>query len=280
MRFGLVCFGYDHENVLFGHTHTVRCAFDRVPAGCLLSTPNLGRCVGVLDPFLTVLFLSSRRVTITINKHQGRLYYTVHSKRPTSHEILASIPMRDRPQDENSECDKKQIHFFRIDNELIYKHFFFDFGPLNLGQFARFCKMLDDKLRDFPVVCFYSSLAPAHRANAVFLICAWQILRLDRTPEQTYAGFDPSVAEKLQQHDGTDAEHVSRSPVNLSQGAITVAPLPEFLDSSPSIQCEYGLTVLDCLQAFAKARSHQFFDMVTFDVEKYERFEHVKVRRK
>jgi len=125
-------------------------------------------------------------------------------------------------------------------------------------------------------VCFYSSTDSAKRANAVFLICAWQMLYLDRTPEQAYAGFDKYVAEELA-HMGEDINDCSQPPVSQSQGAITIAPLPDFHDASPC-QCTYDLTVLDCLQGFSKARLHGFFDMETFDVEEYEYFEQVEVR--
>jgi cell division cycle 14 len=170
---------------------------------------------------------------------------------------------------------KKQIHFFCIDNELVYWNFFLDFGPLNLGQLTRFCKKVNDKLRKFPAVCFYSCTEDAKRANAIFLICAWQMLYLDRTPEQSYAGFDRSIASALS---GSAAiADASQPPVSNSQGAPTIAPLPDFHDASPC-QCTYDLTVLDCLKGFAKARLHGFFDMETFDVEEYEYFEQVEVR--
>lgn len=207
-----------------------------------------------------------------IGKKQDRLYYAALSKLPPSHNILATIPKRDRTDKEKG--DKKQIHFFCIDNELVYWNFFLDFGPLNLGQLVRFCKKLNDKLRKFPAVCFYSSTNSAKRANAVFLICAWQMLYLDRSPEQAYAGFDKYVAAELE---STELEDSSQPPVSQTQGAITIAPLPDFHDASPC-QCTYDLTVLDCLQGFAKARLHGFFDMETFDVEEYEYFEQVEVR--
>ena len=207
------------------------------------------------------------------NTEQERLFYAALSKLPPSHNILATVPRRDK---DKSKSEKKQIHFFCIDNELVYWNFFLDFGPLNLGQLARFCKKLNDKLRKFPAVCFYSSTDSAKRANAAWLICAWQMLYLDRTPEQAYAGFDKYVAEELR-HQSLDEEDASHPPVSQSQGAITIAPLPDFHDASPC-QCTYDLTVLDCLQGFAKARLHGFFDMETFDVEEYEYFEQVEVR--
>lgn len=190
-----------------------------------------------------------------------RLYYAALSKLPPSHNILASLPRRKK----EGNNEKKQIHFFCIDNELVYWNFFLDFGPLNLGQLTRFSRKLNDKLRKFPAVCFYSSIDNAKRSNATFLITAWQLLYLDRTPEQAYAGFDKTIK----------VSNGSLPPVSQSQGAVTIAPLPDFHDASPC-QCTYDLTVLDCLRGFAKAVSHGFYDVEAFDVEEYEYFEQVE----
>lgn len=216
---------------------------------------------------------------------QERLYYAALSKLPPSHNILASIPKRDKYSDSNNieaaPPQKKQIHFFCIDNELVYWNFFLDFGPLNLGQLTRFCKKLNDKLRKFPAVCFYSCTDNSKRANAIFLICIWQMLYLERSPDRAYAGFDKHVLEELtawnNQKNSANKLDVSQPPVSVSQGAPTIAALPNFHDASPC-PCTYDLTVLDCLKGFAKARMHGFFDLETFDVEEYEYFEQVEVR--
>ena len=88
---------------------------------------------------------------------------------------------------------KKSIHYFSIDNELIYWNFFLDFGPLNLGQLHRFSSILNDKLSNpeykNDIICYYSSSKGTSRANAVFLICAWSMLYLGRTLEESYFGF-------------------------------------------------------------------------------------------
>jgi len=194
------------------------------------------------------------------------LYYAALKQPPPSHNILASTPKRVKSS-ENTE--KKQIHFFNIDNELVYWNFFLDFGPLNLGQLCRFCNKLNDKMRKFPVVCFYSNTVPAKRSNAIFLICAWQLLYLDRSPEQAYQGFDSKHIQ---------VENGSLPPVSNSQGAVTIQELPSFHDASP-VACTYDLTVIDCLKGIAKAREHGFFDLESFDVEEYEHFEQVEVSR-
>jgi cell division cycle 14 len=215
------------------------------------------------------------------------LYFAALKAPPPSHNILASTPKRGaRASDKSSPAPKKQIHFFNVDNELVYWNFFLDFGPLNLGQLTRFCQKLNDKLAKFPVVCFYSSTVPAKRANAVWLICAYQLLYLDRSPEDAWAGFEGStfagMSRRSQPLNDDDVDAASRGnrmslpPVSQSQGSVTVAPLPPWHDASPCA-CTYDLTVFDCLKGFQKARMHGFYDPETFDVEEYEHFEQVEV---
>jgi len=202
---------------------------------------------------------------------QERLYYAALKAPPPSHNILASTPRRSKSDPPSA---KKQIHFFNVDNELVYWNFFLDFGPLNLGQFTRFYSKLNDKLRKFPVVCFYSSTVPGKRANAIFLICAYQLIFLDRTPEQAYRGFDKHLQAAMR--DSADAANASQPPVSNSQGSVTIQQLPPFHDASPCA-CTYDLTVMDCLRGMAKARSLGFYNHETFDVEEYEHFEQVEV---
>ena len=215
-----------------------------------------------------------------LHYRQERLYYASLKQPPPSHNILASTPKRTQPGNEpiqpTASTKKKQIHFFQIDQELVYWNFFLDFGPLNLGQLARFCNKLHDKLRKFPVVCFYSNTVPAKRANAVFLICAWQLLYLDRTPEQAFAGFDKELLEEIEPQN--PAKGYSTPPISQSLGSVTLADLPPFHDASPCV-CTYDLSVLDCLRGMAKARQYGFYDHESFDVDEYEYFEQVEVRK-
>jgi cell division cycle 14 len=198
---------------------------------------------------------------------QERLYYAALKQPPPSHNILASTPRRNKSDPPST---KKQIHFFNVDNELVYWNFFLDFGPLNLGQLTRFCNKLHDKLRKFPVVCFYSNTVPAKRANAVFLICAWQLLYLHRSPKEAYAGFDDSLSVQ------SNENGLSKPPISQSLGAPTIEPNPPFHDASPCA-CTYDVTVLDCLDGMARALQLGFFDPETFDVDEYEHFEQVEV---
>lgn len=175
----------------------------------------------------------------------NRLYFT-------------SLGSRSPPPNNLKTVQNQPIHFFNTDNELIYWNFFLDFGPLNLGQLYRFCTKLNYKLKLDPTlsqkaICYYSSNAPNKCANAVYLICAWQVLYMDRTPEEAFNAFRIEGIKPSQPY----------------------ARLPPFHDASPC-RCTYDLTVLDCLHGLAKARMYRYFDFDDFDVEEYEYFEQVE----
>ncbi|KAL7568082.1 hypothetical protein ACA910_020798 [Epithemia clementina (nom. ined.)] len=178
-----------------------------------------------------------------------RLYYAALKQPPPSHNILASTPKRDP----NLPKEKRQIHFFNIDQELVYWNFFLDFGPLNLGQLTRFCHKLNDKMRKFPVVCFYSFVQPAKRANAQFLICAWQVLYLKRTPRQAYAGFltaennhEPPSAEHNNYHNNSNSMILDTEMANDGDGdnknaVAPLSPTPYHTSNGDSKQQTLGM---------------------------------------
>ena len=68
-----------------------------------------------------------------------------------------------------------------------------DFGPLNLGQVYRFAQKLNAKLSDKRLankrIYYYSSTHSHKRTNAAFLISAYAMLYLGRTPEDAYRPF-------------------------------------------------------------------------------------------
>ena len=163
-----------------------------------------------------------------------------------------------------------------MDDDLVYWNFFLDFGPLNLGQLYRFTVRLNDLLRQVqqqqeksggksrPVtILFYSSSEPAKRTNAIYLICAWQLLELKRSPEQAFYGFSfpaSSINEETNAlPDNKKFSSYSKPPQSplTSVGQATIAPLPPFHDASPCA-CTYELTLLHCLQGLQKAK--QFWE--------------------
>ncbi|XP_066048457.1 dual specificity protein phosphatase CDC14A isoform X2 [Chamaea fasciata] len=142
-------------------------------------------------------------------------------------------------------------HYFCTDEELVYENFYGDFGPLNLAMLYRYCCKLNKKLKYFSLsrkkIVYYTSFDQRKRANAAFLIGAYAVIYLKKTPEETYrmllSGSNP--------------------------------PYLPFRDASFG-NCTYNLTILDCLQGVNKALQHGFFDFKTFDVDEYEHYERVE----
>ncbi|KAL9187162.1 hypothetical protein ACHAXT_010882 [Thalassiosira profunda] len=205
----------------------------------------------------------------------------------------ASSSDHDDEQQQPGQKRRKPIHYFSIDHELLYWNFFLDFGPLNLGQLYRFCAKLNAKLsspeyKDH-IICYYSGAKGEARANASFLVCAWSMLYLGRSLEESYFGFreewglpagsrgddgeamppsnnvslppqlrlrrsSSNVSSSSKGSEGSGDDHQSTGPSPFA----TLHPLPPFHDASP-IVCTYDLSVHDCLQGLDKARKLGFF---------------------
>ncbi|UJR28276.1 hypothetical protein I4U23_009526 [Adineta vaga] len=144
-------------------------------------------------------------------------------------------------------------HFFSVDDEFIYENFYADFGPLNLAVVHRYCTKLNKKLNNPTLghkrLIHHTTFDPKKRANAAFLIAAYSVIYLKRTPEDAYK---PLVS-------GINAVH----------------PFLPFRDASLG-SSSYNLTLLDTLQGLYKAMLHGFFDFENFDLEEYEHYEKVE----
>lgn len=145
---------------------------------------------------------------------------------------------------------KPKVAYFSVDDELVYWNFWEDFGPLNLGQLYRFCQIVSGLLNDPSLsgkrIVYFSSMQSDKRANAAFLISAFVMLYLKRTPRQAYEPF-----ENIQ------------------------PPFPPFRDAS-KFKCTYSLTILDCLEGLHKGMSKGFVDFNSFNLDEYEHFERVE----
>lgn len=230
----------------------------------------------------------------------NRLYYCALNDKDSLQNQKIMIR---NPHVPSSDPDQKvPVVCFQIDNELVYWNFFLDFGPLNLGQLWRFTDKLNKHLaraeKDGTTILFYSSTHDSKRANAIFLICAWQVMELRRTPEEAMSGFSGLAHHHHHQHcphhnreARTDASASARTSTNdASQnrrsnppllplsaiGEQTIDRLPPFHDASP-FKCSYHLTLADCLAALVKARQFEFFDWGDrFDIKEYEYYEQVE----
>ncbi|XP_032883795.1 dual specificity protein phosphatase CDC14A isoform X4 [Amblyraja radiata] len=142
-------------------------------------------------------------------------------------------------------------HYFCTDEELIYENFYADFGPLNLAQLYRYCCKLNKKLKSFTLsrkkIVHYTSFDQRKRANAAYLIGAYSVIYLQKTPEEAYRSL---VAGK--------------NP-----------PYMPFRDASFG-NSTYHLTILDCLHAINQALHHGFLNFEKFDVDEYEHYERVE----
>ncbi|XP_031974597.1 dual specificity protein phosphatase CDC14A isoform X2 [Corvus moneduloides] len=128
-------------------------------------------------------------------------------------------------------------HYFCTDEELVYENFYGDFGPLNLAMLYRYCCKLNKKLKYFSLsrkkIVYYTSFDQRKRANAAFLIGAYAVIYLKKTPEEAYrmllSGSNP--------------------------------PYLPFRDASFG-NCTYNLTILDCLQGVNKRVENGDFNWI------------------
>ena len=140
--------------------------------------------------------------------------------------------------------------FFNIDDDLKYFPFFKDFGPLNLAQTYRFVTELDKLLKnqDYSECPIYhhTSTKSAKRANAAYLMGAFQVIILGRTAEEAWSYF-----------------------------ADVSPPFKAFRDAS-YLACSYKCTILDCLRGLEFAIKVGWFSLKSFDVRDYEFYERVE----
>lgn len=140
-----------------------------------------------------------------------------------------------------------------IDDELLYEPFYADFGPLNLGKTHRFCEhtkqLLQEAEKRGKKLFLYTGPQPQARANAAVLVGIYQVLYLNRTPEDAYAPLAPK------------------------------GPYMPFRDASCGIPT-FNLQPIDCIRGIAKARGVGFLDASggswRFDLAEYEHYEQVE----
>ena len=156
----------------------------------------------------------------------GRLYWMSDYKKPTA---------------------IKNAFTFSIDEQLVYAPYFSDFGPLNLAQTWRYCHELEKIIKDPQykknVIFHYTTTDSAKRANAGFLMGAFQMIVLNKTAEEAL------------------------KPFNCIQPA-----LRNFRDASYS-ECSYDMTHLDLLNGLEYAIKLGWFNYKKFNVKDYEFYE-------
>ncbi|XP_053323584.1 dual specificity protein phosphatase CDC14B isoform X3 [Spea bombifrons] len=139
------------------------------------------------------------------------------------------------------------VHYFSIDDELVYENFYADFGPLNLAMLYRYCDKLNKKMKSFSLtkkkIVHYTGCDPKKQANAAFLMGSYAVIYLRKYPDEVYWLLQ----------------------------AVNVNYLP-FRDASFGT-CAFRVTLLDCFHAVHKALRYGFFNFESFDVEEYQHYE-------
>lgn len=140
--------------------------------------------------------------------------------------------------------------FFCIDNDLKYIPFFSDFGPLNIAQTYRFVtelqKLLENPSFKESPIYHYCSLDTANRANAAYLMGAFQVIVLGKTADQAWKKFE-----------------------NCSPGFVP------YRDASYGA-CTYKCTIHDCLRGLEYGIMLGWFDIKKFNLRDYEFYERVE----
>lgn len=143
-------------------------------------------------------------------------------------------------------------HYFSIDDELVYENFYNDFGPLNICMLYRYCLMLNEKLRlaqhAKKKIVHYTSVDASKRLNAAYLIGAYSVIYLKRTPDEAL------------------------KPLTSGCNVLTYT---KFCDAS-YVYSGYRISLYDCIHAIAKAIDAGFFSFDDFDSQQYEHFERVE----
>jgi len=142
-------------------------------------------------------------------------------------------------------------HYFCTDRSIVYEPFFADFGPFNLGQTYRYCKMMDEMMQDPKLhgkrIVHCCLPDPKRRSNSAYLVCAYLVV-------------------------------IQRQPANVAFQPFNFAdpPLMPYRDALANPNSVFPLTVLDCLHGLECSIRLRLFDWERFNVESYEFFEKVE----
>ncbi|XP_017754051.1 PREDICTED: dual specificity protein phosphatase CDC14B-like isoform X2 [Eufriesea mexicana] len=143
-------------------------------------------------------------------------------------------------------------HYFSIDDELVYENFYDDFGPLNLAMLYHYCQKVNKKLKAVTLrkkkIVHYTTMDPAKRVNAAFLIGSYAILYCKHTAEEAY-------------------NCLTNNPDSPS--------FIMFRDASVGTPW-FAISLIECLSAIYKCHKLGFFNFQDFCVKEYECFERVE----
>ncbi|ORY36718.1 phosphatases II [Rhizoclosmatium globosum] len=103
--------------------------------------------------------------TLKMNHNQSSAFEPINHGREFIKDRLYYTWVSQAPQ------QTQNVHYFTIDNTLIYINFYSDFGPNSLAHVIRFCEMMREKFNNPSLktkkICLYSSSESDKRANAL-----------------------------------------------------------------------------------------------------------------
>lgn len=147
--------------------------------------------------------------------------------------------------------DTEDTHYFSTDDVLVYDPYYGDFGPLNIAQVCRYCRLMNAKLSDPQLANkrIYHVCKPQTdtRANSVLLATCWSLIYQKKDPAQAFAPFS------------------SLKPALVAYRDASLGP--------PS----YPIIVPHCLMGLAKAIQLGWYNPETFNPDEYEHYERVEV---
>ena len=146
-----------------------------------------------------------------------------------------------------TETNPARLHWFNIDHDLVYLSFWFDWGPLNVAMFYRFClhvhhMLTDDDMQDATLV-LYTTDAPAQKANAALLATLYAMIIGKVSPADA---FYP----------------------------ISQVEFRPFRDAGYG-RADYNLSIQDVLYGVHRAINQNLLDLTTFNLDEYEKYEQV-----
>ena len=144
----------------------------------------------------------------------------------------------------NTPQNVPQTFYFNIDTDLVYEPFFSDFGPFDIVKTCNYVlevkKLLTHPKFAHCKLYHHTSTEETRRANAAFLMGAFQIIILSRTAEEAWEPFSTIQPPFL--------------------------PFRDVLIG----KCDYKCLILDCLKGIEAAIKLRWFDIRKFNLKAHE----------
>jgi len=136
------------------------------------------------------------------------------------------------------------VHYFSIDDELVYKTYYEDFGPVSLASVSKYLNKVNFKLKSpslaSKIIVHFTSLNDRKRVNASFLMAVFGMAYLNTEVFVKLSSF------KYPYFSFQDAIHK---------------------------ESDYKIRLIDCINSVQKAVSFGFINFDDFNMEEYEKME-------